>query len=87
MNREETKQAIEVMQAYVDGAEIELKAQTFSETSDWVPLNSIEPVWHWPVYLYRIKPKPQEGYVMPRDIHIYSHRCDEECIKVREVLE
>ena len=34
-----------------------------------------------------LKAKPQEGYVCLRDIHSYSHLCDDQCIKVREVIE
>lgn len=51
MNREETKKAIEVMQAYVDGKEIEAwERGVFSDTSN--------PAWGWDVFDYRIKPEP-----------------------------
>lgn len=56
MNREETKKMIPIMQAYVDGAEIECRGcgehlwqDTFKEPR-WL-LESLE---------YRIKPKPRE---------------------------
>ena len=56
MNREETKKAIEVMQAYVDGEQIEAK----QEGSDWRPSF---PIWDWGPNDYRVKPKPIECWV------------------------
>ena len=50
MNIEETKEAIRVMQAYVDGKEVEFKWGSM----DW---NSTDkPEWNWSAYDYRIKP-------------------------------
>lgn len=49
-----TKKMIEIMQAYVDGYEIE--AQTY-ECSEWEKI--YEPIWNWEKYTYRIKPKPK----------------------------
>lgn len=49
MNREETKAAIAVMQAYVDGAEIEYRSE-----GEWLSLRDIQPVWNWPECDYRI---------------------------------
>lgn len=50
MNPEQTKEAIRVMQAYVDGKEVEYKWGLM----DW---NSIDkPEWNWSAYDYRIKP-------------------------------
>ena len=56
MNREDTKKAIEVMQAYVDGEQIEAK----QEGSDWRPSF---PIWDWGPNDYRVKPKPIECWV------------------------
>ena len=50
MNIEQTKEAIRVMQAYVDGNEVEFKWGSM----DW---NSTDkPEWNWSAYDYRIKP-------------------------------
>jgi len=51
MNREETKKALEVMQAYVDGAEIECRGLNCR----WLAASS--PAWKGP-YEFRVKPKP-----------------------------
>lgn len=50
MNIEQTIEAIRVMQAYVDGKEVEFKWMS----KDW---NSTDkPEWNWSAYDYRIKP-------------------------------
>ena len=54
MTREETKQAIQIMQAYLDGAEIEMCDRWLS---CWD--NSPNPAWSWGGYIYRVKPKPK----------------------------
>lgn len=51
MNIEETKKAIEVMQAFVDGKEIEYRG---NGDCDWTKLSI--PAWDWSKYIYRIKP-------------------------------
>jgi len=52
MNREQTIEAIRVMQAFVDGKEVEFKWGSM----DW---NSTDkPEWNWSAYDYRIKPTP-----------------------------
>ena len=59
MNRDETKKAIEVMQAYVDGAEPEQKSYSGNYGGP------IDPQWNWDghVNMYRIKPKPREFWI------------------------
>ena len=42
MNREQTKEAIKVMQAYVDGAEIEIEHPQES----WIVIHD-QPSWDW----------------------------------------
>ena len=59
MNREETKAAIEVMQAYVDGAEIEFA--NIGE-DEWAK-KTLHMMWDWVHYRYRIKPKPREFWL------------------------
>ena len=50
MTREQTIEAIRIMQAYVDGKEVEFKWMS----KDW---NSTDkPEWNWSAYDYRIKP-------------------------------
>ena len=52
MTREQTIEAIRIMQAYVDGKEVEFKWGLM----DW---NSTDkPEWNWSGYDYRIKPTP-----------------------------
>ena len=50
MNIEQTIEAIRVMQAYVDGKEVEFKWGSM----DWNSTDS--PEWNWSAYDYRIKP-------------------------------
>ena len=54
MNRDETIKAIKVMEAYVDGKEVE--AQRPIAGSCWIPAS--EPRWDWFNCIYRIKPTP-----------------------------
>ena len=57
MTREETKKCIEVMQAYVDGKEIEVKNPD-NEKDNWQITRN--PVWSWARLNYRIKPQPMK---------------------------
>jgi hypothetical protein len=50
MNIEQTIEAIRVMQAYVDGKEVEFKWMSM----DWNSTDKTE--WNWSAYDYRIKP-------------------------------
>ena len=93
MNREETKKAIEVMQAYVDGAEIEWRCEfSNSDYSDWESID--EPNWiHDGEHLFRIKPKPREWWLNTTSSECYvTKECAEkfsggrEVVWVREVL-
>ncbi len=61
MNREDTKQIIEVMQAYVDGAEIEIVFDTERFDSGFDIAK--DPTWNWDAVEYRIKPKPREFWI------------------------
>ena len=49
---EETKEAIRVMQAFVDGKKVEY------QISDGTWLVGLTPSWNWPSTRYRIKPTP-----------------------------
>ena len=58
MNKKETAEAIKVMQAYVDGSEIELRVRHTDES--W---HHCDPVWHWQSYEYRVKSKARTFWV------------------------
>jgi hypothetical protein len=58
MNREETKECIAVMQAYVDGDPIQCTHRTGQNA--W---EEGEPEWQWALYQYRTAPKPREFFV------------------------
>ena len=97
MNRDDTKKAIEVMQAYVDGAEIEYKYTGHWRSTDKFPIG---PAWSWLTVPYRIKPKPREFWLYPFDEGLKvaesrqkaeDYKCEQVggylgVIKVREVL-
>ena len=55
MNKEQTKEAIKVMQAYVDGKEIQYRDISLN----WVDCGD-NPKWQWFLTDYRIKPEPIE---------------------------
>ncbi len=56
-NIEETKKMIEVMQAYVEGKEIQCALITGKDQPNWRDFREdIFPKWAWDVTMYRIKP-------------------------------
>ena len=71
MNREETKKAIAVMQAYVDGKQIEAA----QEGSEW---RASLPIWDWGPNEYRVKPEPIECWVTIFNGHVCSTCHDSE---------
>lgn len=98
MNVEETKKAIEVMQAFVDGKTVHANRR---KTSFWY--NSTTPVWNWDTYEYRIKSEPREfsllidshnnviaGSATQDDFIVVPNGVDirlTRAIRVREILE
>jgi hypothetical protein len=88
MNREETKEAIQVMQHYADGGEVEFNRH--SEGGCWEPLPEPHtPSWDWPIVQYRIKPEPREWWIDPDDYEVWIDQDTPpvlNAIKVREVL-
>lgn len=56
MNKEQTKKAIEVMQAFVDGKTIQFRPINRVEWSELELHSSI--IWNWHNIDYRIKPEP-----------------------------
>ena len=90
MNREDTKKAIEVMQAFIDGGEVEAR---INNNHEWVTLKSADPAWGWSESDYRIKPQePREFwmYPVPGGFHVgmdgQTAKDYSGVIKVREVL-
>lgn len=69
MNREETKEAIKVMQAYVDGKTIESRKLLRSGYWSAVQADNTQstPMWDWFECRYRIKPEPREWYEVEVD--------------------
>ncbi len=65
MNREDTKAAIEVMQAYVDGEEIEGRSKHKFTSNKWS--TSKIPTWFFLEREYRVKVEPREFYLHGND--------------------
>lgn len=61
MSIEDTKAKIAVMQAFVDGRDIDYIRKN-DESDSWDPCR--EPSWHWTQFDYRVAPpKPREVFV------------------------
>ncbi len=92
MNREDTRKAIKVMRAYVNGAEMEYKHPYGKK---WVQLSRGGDLsWDWSSVKYRIKLQPREFWLFPvsngelRVGRAHQHIDDfANVIKVREVIE
>jgi len=89
MNKDETKEAIEVMQAYVDGAEIE-----FKHTDSWRTLPPFGWGWNWVECSYRIKKAPRTFWIAGDGLEVLTEKqyienfCrDPRYFKVQEVLD
>ena len=86
------KEKIEIMQAALDGEEIEVYS---TRGDDWVKTNV--PVWNWDNYDYRIKPKPLEFWVNIYSDSVLGYTTEKEAkghatasatqIKVREITD
>ena len=63
MNCEETGEAIKVMQAFVDGAEIECRKN--GSQRSWESTWGDTPCWDFSSITYRAKPKPREFTLYP----------------------
>lgn len=64
MNKENTKKAIEVMQAYLDGKPIEFK---WIGNDEWEDVKDGGPNWLWSNCVYRVKTTPMEIEVWVHD--------------------
>lgn len=68
-----TKEKVEVMQAYLDGEQIQTRNNLFKNNllkSDWVDI-TIEPSWDWIINDYRIKPEDKKPTYRP-----YEDTCE-----------
>lgn len=70
MNREETREAIKVMQHYVDGGNIEGK---FRSNSDWQCADD-GPVWNWWEHEYRIRSDEPDESDIGKMVEVTDHR-------------
>lgn len=59
MNKEQAKQAIAVMQAWVDGEQIEFKVKHLPDDAFRTPTEKWGLAWNWDDFVYRRKPKPK----------------------------
>ena len=75
MNKEETIEAIKVMQAFVDGETITSRPMGLNDVKS--PTYATNPEWDWFSYIYEVKPKPRELWVGFRE----SGRADH-CIPI-----
>lgn len=59
MNKNEQAQAISVMQAQMDGKEVECikRVHMKNDTGKWETAST--PIWNWQEYAYRVKPTPR----------------------------
>ena len=61
----DTKQMIAVMQAYVDGKEIQVRERYVHKRDDdgWANMSPIIPRWDWSSCEFRVKPKVHEYWL------------------------
>jgi hypothetical protein len=76
MTKEQTIEAIRVMQAFVDGKEVKVKGMLAG--SAWIPAGA--PCWNWQMMEYRIKPtpvlRPWTADEVPIDCWLRTHQGD-----------
>jgi hypothetical protein len=92
VNRKETRKAAEVMLAYADGADIQLRPRGMNINPEWgTKVFGGEATWNWGVYEYRIKPrvkpKPREFWVNPEGTVCVDFNPGPQYIHVREIME
>ena len=94
MIKDETREAIKVMQAFVDGAEIECVLH--DKADDWTPM--LQPSWNFNLCKYRIKKAPRTFWITDNRSAKYPHvltaneykqyfLADQRYFKVQEVIE
>jgi hypothetical protein len=62
----DTKEKIEVMQAYLDGKQIEARGKPAKATHTWTPLHNT-PTWDWLRTDYRVKKEPAVAWGVVSD--------------------
>jgi len=96
MNVERTKKCIEVMQAFVEGKEVEWRRK-YQEHEQWKVINTA-PTWNFTRFDYRIRKEPIEvwAFVSDRGVSLAepeflrkgaSIGSDTRLIRLREVVE
>jgi hypothetical protein len=90
-SREEIKERIEIMQAWLDGEIIE-RIRKNKENAEWGVMKQHEIGFRFERYRYRIKSQPMEIWYDPSDDNFHSLakdglRASSKRIKFREVLE
>ncbi len=86
MNKQETAEAIKVMQGWLDGGNLQERPLGDMDAV-WASYgDNAQPVFMFDRYEYRIKPKPHQGYVRLADLHVETGSCEEHCIYVREIF-
>ena len=58
MTREETKKAIEVMQHFANGGEVQILVYDYGGRQEWEDCPN--PDWNWDYHTYRKKPQPMK---------------------------
>ena len=69
MNERDTAKAIEVMQAYADGACVQASKRGYCPEAVW---NDSIPNWNWAEFEYRVKPEPREWWIIPEFCGAFS---------------
>lgn len=73
MNKAQTKYAVAVMQAHLDGKPIECQ-RIGTLTEFWIAdNNNPELSWNWEEFNYRVKPEPRVFRVWIRENSIYAY--------------
>lgn len=58
MNKDQTKEAIAVMQAFAAGQEVQLRHRG-APGNEWQKYPASDPKWNWEEFDYRVKPQPR----------------------------
>jgi hypothetical protein len=90
MNREQTKQAISVMQDWLNSATVECRLLVNDPIKPgyWVTmLENESPSWNFVTHEYRIKPKEPREFWIPEDMISDAWHDDGLSIEVREITD
>jgi len=96
MNREDTRKAIDVMAAWLDGQEVEFRDTQHPFDSPLGCWQGPPGIWNFARYEYRIKPEPREFWLATHGQYFLTAgekasgkwpETDDRWIHVREVIE